>query len=160
MIDEILLLIFWSRQRHFLIKPNSKERYMRIQITHHIMLWNLPMACSQHLLHRRVSRLYSCTGKVTGKTGNCHSKRTPGQKADGIKEDWLLQAQASTISPTFTRTKKLEMTLKWRIFWELVVPRSTVLIKSQIGNKNKPSSIPSLSCSDILVQYYSILVVK
>uniref|UniRef100_A0A452XFH0 Uncharacterized protein n=1 Tax=Aegilops tauschii subsp. strangulata TaxID=200361 RepID=A0A452XFH0_AEGTS len=33
---------------------NTSQKYMPIQITHHIRLWNLPMAYSQHLLHRRV----------------------------------------------------------------------------------------------------------
>ncbi|CAL4913919.1 unnamed protein product [Urochloa decumbens] len=61
------------------------------------------------------SRLYSCTGKDTGRTGNCHLKRTPGRKVDGTKGDYLLQALVSTTSCTSTRTKKPEMTLTCRM---------------------------------------------
>nr|CAB3501174.1 unnamed protein product [Digitaria exilis] len=47
------------------------------------MLLNLHLGCSQHLRQR-------CTEKDTGRTGNCHSKRTPGQKADGPGIDNIL----------------------------------------------------------------------
>ncbi|CAN6301294.1 unnamed protein product [Urochloa humidicola] len=99
-----------------LIGPGSVEqKYMQTQLTHHTTLLNLHLGCSQPLRQRLASRLYSCTGKDTGRTGSCHSKRTPERKVDGTKGDYLLQALVWTTSCTSTRTKKPEMTLTCRM---------------------------------------------